>query len=1345
MAGIKFTVSADLEQLRKLRDEVIRLKTELKGMDKAADPKAFKQLEKQLGAAQKQFNRLSIKVSEDSNTIRRSMDQVATGGSNMGKVFAAIGGTAVFAKLAHDIVKVRGEFQQLDVSLRTLLQSKDKADALMAQLVETAAKTPFELRDVAQGAKQLIAYGIAAEDINETLIRLGNIASGLNLPLERMTYLYGTTFTQGRLYARDLLQFTTSGIPMLQGLADTLDVTTDRVNELVSEGAIGFEDVKKVLVSLTSEGGKFYNLMQEQSKTITGRISNLKDEFSIMLNEMGTKSEGVIYGSINGLQFLIKHYEDIGRVLVSLVATYGTYKAALIAVAAAKKASMLAQMVSEWYTMGKALGFATANQILFNSAAKLNPYILIGSALVGAISAVVMFGQATNKAADAQQRVGDVMGEAQKQISTEMNQLERLRKTVNDSNKGYTERANALDELKKIVPDYHASLTNEGKLINDNSQALDGYIQRLKLGAQIRVASDRLGQTSSDESAYIASLTERQKMGILAAQNLPKYTADMTPTTENDRMRASGLAPVVYKAITGTLQAFKDKTDQYSSLIDKWTAEMLAIPTKTVTTGGGSPTSDQEAAMKAYEKATIDQAQKLKDGLVDIKKAETTDKIKLIEIERDAAIQAIKDEQAEYEKTAKAAGVKNVDTGVFAARIEAQSNLAKAKISKVNDEAAKDASEAESKRLDDLLKDYKTFEGKRAALDAEYIQDVNDLTQASNKATTDAERQSIQDTLIARKAAYQEALAGLENEALQSSAFYRDLFQEISEKGYRTLTDLALRTAEVLASAKSTKGADGKDMITMEVPTTDAAGVKVKKAVTITVEEFTRLQEKVNDVNRAIEERNPFIALLNAYNKYKATQATGDKDAAADAMEQIAKAAGGSMNQIQAWGNMIGSVFGDQVSQGVDTMTSLVAGVADLGVGIGRMAAGDVLGGLTQAASGVVTVFTQIVEITKQQEAEQFALMTAEIEYQRQLDDRRIKLIESRNELAAYANDVELLNDLIKAGYLEEGAADYWSKMSEKLKEYQNQVAKERSNQGKLWDKVQGSQWEESGWVGLNYYHYKNSLQGMSHEQVELLYRQGKLTKEAEKYYEQWLASDEAIQNLTDDIALTHEEMASLVTGMSFDEFLNGAMDNLAAARGNVADFADFTEDTIRKALLNSFKYQVLAQAIQPLYNRLANAFIAGTADKDFIDKWSDEYEDKIKVAWEGLSQLMGNAGIPLEDDNKSSSSSSGSSRSFQTMSQDTGDALEGRFTALQMSGVNIENRTMELSQGLKDMMAEQVTQSDELRKQNQWLEESRNIQLESLAQLTDIAKYTKVLPEMSNKLDKVVQNTDRL
>lgn len=239
--------------------------------------------------------------------------------------------------LVSSIVSVRGQFQQLELAFGTMLGSTAKATDLMQQMVDTAAKTPFDLMGVAEGAKQLLAYGVSADKVNDTLVRLGNIASGLSIPLNDIVYLYGTTMVQGRLYAQDVRQFTGRGIPLVKELAEKYHTTAEGINEMVSAGKIGFPDVEEVLNKMTNAGGQFYQLMEKQSSSLTGQIANLQDAWDSALNSLGEKSEGALSAGIQSATYLVGHMDDVVRILKSVAIAYGSVKAATILASVATK------------------------------------------------------------------------------------------------------------------------------------------------------------------------------------------------------------------------------------------------------------------------------------------------------------------------------------------------------------------------------------------------------------------------------------------------------------------------------------------------------------------------------------------------------------------------------------------------------------------------------------------------------------------------------------------------------------------------------------------------------------------------------------------------------------------------------------------------------------------------------------------------------------------------------------------------------------------------------------------------------------------------------------------------
>ncbi len=275
-------------------------------------------------------------------------------GAKIDSVFKSIGKTVtgVFAiskvkDFVVQVANVRGEFQQLEMAFKTMLGSAEKADALMSQLVKTATTTPFEMSEVAQGAKQLLAYGVEADKVNDTLIRLGDISAGLSIPLNDLAYLYGTTMVQGRLYTQDLNQFLGRGIPLTEELAKQFGVGKEQIRGLVEEGKVGFPQVEQAILSLTNEGGKFGGLMAAQSQTITGQISNLEDSFEQMLNEIGKSTEGVISDSIGLASSVVENWQMVGDVLIGLIGTYGAYKAAIMATAAIQNATRTVRHTEE--------------------------------------------------------------------------------------------------------------------------------------------------------------------------------------------------------------------------------------------------------------------------------------------------------------------------------------------------------------------------------------------------------------------------------------------------------------------------------------------------------------------------------------------------------------------------------------------------------------------------------------------------------------------------------------------------------------------------------------------------------------------------------------------------------------------------------------------------------------------------------------------------------------------------------------------------------------------------------------------------------------------------------------
>ena len=416
------------------------------------------------------------KLQETEKGIRSVSQTVEKEGGNIEALFnriaksAAVFGAGFTAKeFVTQVAQVRGEFQKLEVAFTTMLGSKAKAEELMAQMVRTAATTPFSLQDVAGGAKQLLAYGVAAEDVNQTLIRLGDIAAGLSIPLGDLVYLYGTTRAQGRLYTEDFNQFTSRGIPMIEMLAKKFNVAESEVKGLVEAGKVGFPEVQEVIENLTNEGGKFGGLMEAQSKTIAGQISNIEDSISQMFNEIGQANEGIISDALSGVSSLVENYEKVGTVIAGLVAVYGTYKVAVMTVTALQslQATGIAALTTKEIIHYGWLVATQKAQMLLNATMLANPYVAVAVAVAGVAAAIWTLSDRTSAAEKATKNFNQILDENTKKQEEHKEKIDELTAIIENNVLSEGERLAAFEKLKAEYPNIFDKYLTETEYLKE--------------------------------------------------------------------------------------------------------------------------------------------------------------------------------------------------------------------------------------------------------------------------------------------------------------------------------------------------------------------------------------------------------------------------------------------------------------------------------------------------------------------------------------------------------------------------------------------------------------------------------------------------------------------------------------------------------------------------------------------------------------------------------------------------------------------------------------------------------------------------------------------------------------
>lgn len=481
---------------------------------------------------------LKFEITGDNSNLLSSLDGVRQGvhrtardieesGLSIEDMFKRIGAAAGVAftfdqakNFVRSVMEMRGQFQQLEIAFNTMLQSEEKSTMLMSQLVETAAKTPFDLQGVAQGAKQLLAYGIAADEVNETITRIGDIAAGLSIPLGDLVYLYGTTMTQGRMFTQDLRQFMGRGIPIAEELAKQFGVTKNEVEGLVTAGQVGADAVKQAIWNMTNEGSRFGGLMSEQSKSITGQISNIEDAIDTMLNNIGKSNEGLINDGLAGVSFLIENYEEVGRVLLGLVAAYGEYKAALIVTNAIQKS--MAKQANEIEATRQAELQAVYDQ--FSSDAEVQAEDASSAAI------------AQNTAS----REGNVTA-----IDSQIAALERkMIAEIEEQNNIYNTAKESLDVLKKQEDQKDSEIETLKEQISTAQEYIDGAKESMEAALSLGDAEEveAIKTNIATESKRLENLqgqlgVAQKEKNIIADQRHSQTIAAKTALTQKQTMQ----------------------------------------------------------------------------------------------------------------------------------------------------------------------------------------------------------------------------------------------------------------------------------------------------------------------------------------------------------------------------------------------------------------------------------------------------------------------------------------------------------------------------------------------------------------------------------------------------------------------------------------------------------------------------------------------------------------------------------------------------------------------------------------------------------------------------------------
>lgn len=1400
--------------IRDTQDDVRRLSDEYSKMGKYSPNSKAKLAELNTAKAALNEQRYSLGELQDQQArnrlevrkLTREYKEFSSGTNNADEVVksltdslkrtaAEIGGLVAIKKFGSDVIEATGKMQQLQVALSTILQDKSKADQLIADIVQFAAKTPFNLDDVATGAKQLLAYGSSADKVIEELSMLGDVASGLQIPIGQLIYLYGTLRTQGRAMTVDIRQFAGRGIPIYEELAKVLGVSKDQVGELVKEGKVGFKEVEQAFKNMTSEGGKFANLMENSAGTWPQRLSNIEDTLFQKMNEFGNKYKEVFEFGIGTAEDLVESLDDVLSVMGGLIAAYGTYKAALITAAVAQKAVGFVESIRLIGMYRKELGLATAAQQAFNLASKSNVYVTLLAALVGIGTAVYMFTKRTNEATAAQETLNSVNKKADEEFSRQAATVDRLSGVLKSETSSLDQKKKALSDLQSIIPSYNASLNEEGKLINNNTEAIKSYLTQLEKQIRMKAAQEEL------EELYRKKRTQEKQQKVATenyneAKSLYNSSVTMTGSTLQNRGVNTGVTVFsqnsavnnqlkdsankakkeldsVNKELGDTVSAIAEleKEIEKSSLSDKKEVTQSSISKEVDNATQRIKTLKQEiadlrsgklqaetgktveSAIKEKEKE-LQSAEKTLETLTGISQKEETKKVadNQQNLAEELLQLRLKNQQEEINLMDEGSEKKRRQIELdYQKEIEAY-NKAKAKYGET-DEIKAMKSNAETKRSSGLAaineeEQKKEQERIKAQEDAwnealikfgDYNQKRKAIIEKYDKEIAQAQNAGDEWAKTEEKKA---ALEELDEQYGKSTRVMADLFEDAGEKSVTAIQKIIDKYETLVKYLSGTEQSDGTPVTLDELK---AIGFTDKDIESIERGEISirDLTDALKNMNGELKGKSPWMSFVNDMQKSigKIKSAKGDSEKIGEGVMGIGNAVTDFAPALGEFAENIGSIFGVD-GEKIQGIVGSIQGLGQTATGAGQILSGDIVGGAMSAVGGISKVVSSLEGL--------FGADYSEYENMKAQYDTLISVWDT-----LIGKKTEYID--IDYGIEAQKAAEEAIRLTETQIERQRQLANMLAGSGasagshslgyRVNDRMSSQDWQRlSGIVGQDVGSLGDVL-ALDADVIGNVLQDERFVSVLTEVNSEFIDYISNIGEYAEQLEEIAEKEKEALTGVGLDDFRNGYADLLADLDSGNQDFADDFEKYLQNAIFSSLIANKYKKRIEKLYNQWAEyTDSGGKLTGDEADQLRNEYKNIVDDMLAEREQIMKEFGWS----SSSSGQQSASSRGFGTeMTHEDAGELSGRFTAVYESNLRIETAEQQQTVAITELRGSISALTSKETDLYNIADETRTILANSYLELQQIRENTGEIIEPIKKIQKdiseVKKNTAKL
>lgn len=1370
--------------IRDTQDDVRRLSDEYSKMGKYSPNSKAKLAELNTAKAALNEQRYSLGELQDQQArnrlevrkLTREYKEFASGTNNADEIVksltdslkrtaAEIGGLVAIKKFGSDVIEATGKMQQLQVALSTILQDKSKADQLIADIVQFAAKTPFNLDDVATGAKQLLAYGSSADNVVNELSMLGDVASGLQIPIGQLIYLYGTLRTQGRAMTVDIRQFAGRGIPIYEELAKVLGVSKDQVGELVKEGKVGFKEVEQAFKNMTSEGGKFANLMESSAGTWPQRLSNIEDTLFQKMNEFGNKYKEVFEFGIGTAEDLVESLDDVLSVMGGLIAAYGTYKAALITAAVAQKAVGFVESIRLIGMYRKELGLATAAQQAFNVASKSNVYVTLLATLVGIGTAVYMFTKRTNEATAAQDTLNSVNKKADEEFSKQAATIDRLSSVLKSETSSLDQKKKALSDLQSIIPSYNASLNEEGKLINNNTESIKSYLAQLEKQIRMKAAQEELEELyrkkrtqekrqkvatenyNEAKSLYNSSVTMTgsalQNKGVNTGVTVFSQNSAVNNQLKDSANKAQKELDSVNKELGETVSAIieLEKEIEKSSLSDKKEAQQSTISKEVENATKRIKTLNQEIAdlrsgkLQAEAGKTVESAIKAKEKELqsvektletltgvrnkDVSRENSTTSAggKLSDLERKLALERAK-EAVDLENQVEQARINAMADG--GEKILAQRELDNKKELQAIDRAKEEYIQKEIQRQKEIfeatedLKAKKNPKYKKRSFDSS---SVSVDTSAFDILKENTDKRQVQEDLNAQREAMNAYLAEYGTYMQKRQAIieqYQDKINKATTEGEKLTLgkqrDSILsgidEQANKTTSAISQLFGDMKDKTLKDLEAINVAGQKAL--------EFLKSGQWDEQKGKELGiTKENFETWSNDPEKIKAISdaLVNNRKAADDLQPAYKKVADGIKDAFDA-GNDSKKLEEAlaRIRDGMNEIMQVGSFLSDTFSSLGDAFGNDTFTGIADGINVAMDAMNSAMQGA--QAGSMFgpigAAAGAAIGVVTSLATSIAKIHDSKNE-----KNIEKLQDQIDV------LDDSYNKLARSIEKAYSTDASDLIDQ-------------------------QNELL----EQQKLLIQQQILEEKDKKKTDderikEW---EQQLKDIDEQILDNVEKAQEAIAGISFDSFRNNFLDSLSDMDAKVEDLADDFEEYLKKAILNGLMADKYDSQIKELYEKWTAYGKDGLTEAE-VEQLRKDYKDIASAMIadrDSLAQIYGWEGESSKEQQSASSRGFGSEMTHE----DAGE-LSGRFTAVYESNLRIEAAEQQHTVAITELRGSISVLTAQASGMYNIADETRTILANSYLELQQIRENTgeiiKPIKQIQTDIAEVKRNTSRL